>query len=92
MSETTTHHNNDKNGNHDFNYSQFLSDSSHRVLILLRPAFLKSNSPVSIERPSKADCLRLKINYGALIKKTEPIIGLFYGIIKGTNQPLVWLP
>ena len=45
----------------------FLSDPSHRVRVLLRPAFMKSNGPVSLERPSKADCLRLKVYYGAWI-------------------------
>ena len=50
---------------------RFLSDPSHRIRILLRPAFLKSNGPVCVERPSKADCLWLKIYYGAWIKKTR---------------------
>jgi len=49
----------------------FLSDPSHRVRVLLRPAFMKSNGPVSLERPSKADCLRLKVYYGAWIKKNR---------------------
>ena len=31
---------------------------------------MKSNGPVSLECPSKADCLRLKVYYGAWIKKT----------------------
>ena len=39
----------------------FRPDPLHRVLILLRPAFLKSNGLVSLEHPSKKDCLRLKI-------------------------------
>ena len=49
----------------------FLSDPSHRVRVLLRPAFMKSNGPVSLERPSKADCLRLKVYYGAWIRKNR---------------------
>ena len=49
----------------------FLSDPSHRIRVLLRPAFLKANGPVSLERPSKADRLRLKIYYGAWIKKNR---------------------
>ena len=53
----------------------FLSDPSHRVRVLLRPAFMKSNGPVSLERPSKADCLRLKVYYGAWIKKPELFSG-----------------
>ena len=44
---------------------RFLSYSSHRIRVLIRPAFLKSNCPVSLEQPSKADCLRLKIYCGA---------------------------
>ena len=49
---------------------RFLSDPSYRIRILLRPTFLKSNGPVCVERPSKVDCLRLQIYYGAWIKET----------------------
>jgi len=53
----------------------FLSDPSHRVQVLLRPAFMNSNGPVSLKHPSKADCLRLKVFYGAWQKKPEPLSG-----------------
>ena len=45
---------NDENQNW---WCQVFFDPSHRIRILLRPAFLKSNGPVCVERPSKADCL-----------------------------------
>ena len=50
---------------------KFLSDPSHRIRVPLRPAFLKANGPVSLGCHSKADCLQLKIYYGAWIKKNR---------------------
>ena len=70
---------------------KFLSDPSHRIWVLLCPAFLKSNGRVSLERPSKADCLRLKIDYGAWIKKSEPLSDRIYYLLQGANQPFICL-
>jgi len=55
---------------------QFLSDPLQQVRILLLPAFLKSNGPVSLEHPSKAECLRLKLYYGAWISKKNRNLSL----------------
>ena len=60
---------NDENQNW---WCQVFFDPSHRIRILLRPAFLKSNGPVCVERPSKADCLRLKIYYSGCLEEEKP--------------------
>ena len=62
---------------------KFLSDPHYKIQVLVSPAFLISNEPISLlEHASKADYLLLKFYYGAWRKKNRNL---------SLNKLYIWL-